>query len=78
MTPIRLRVREFRETCGLSQRELARRAGITQATVSSIERRKSKGIDFDTLEKLARVLDVDPALFIMHESAPAKARATRT
>jgi transcriptional regulator with XRE-family HTH domain len=65
MTPIVLRVRELREAKGWSQRELARRAEVQQPTLSAIENGRTKGIDFETLEKLARVFEVDPGYLIV-------------
>ncbi len=66
MTPIRLRVREIREAQGLSQAALAEKAGIRPATLSAIETGQTKGIDFDTLERLARALNV-PAQVLIDE-----------
>ncbi len=66
MTPIRLRVREIREAQGLSQAALAEKAGIRPATLSAIETGQTKGIDFDTLERLARALNI-PAQVLIDE-----------
>ncbi len=66
MTPIRLRVREIREAQGLSQAALAEKAGIRPATLSAIETGQTKGIDFDTLERLAGALSV-PAQVLIDE-----------
>ena len=66
MTPIRLRVKEIREAQGLSQAALAEKAGIRPATLSAIETGQTKGIDFDTLERLARALAV-PAQVLLDE-----------
>ena len=66
VTPIRLRVREIREAQGLSQAALAERAGIRPATLSAIETGQTKGIDFDTLERLARALNI-PAQVLIDE-----------
>ncbi len=60
-----LRVRELREARGWSQRELARRAGVRQATLSAIENEQTSGIDFETLERLAKALEVDPGYLIV-------------
>ena len=65
MTPIQLRVRELREARGWSQAELARRADVRPATLSNIETRQTKGIDFETLEKLAKALGCDPGYLIV-------------
>ena len=65
MTPIQLRVRELREARGWSQAELARRADVRAATLSNIETGQTKGIDFETLEKLAKALGCDPGYLIV-------------
>lgn len=62
-----LRVRELREARGWSQRELAARAGVRQATVNAIERHTTSGIEFSVLEGLADALGVDPALLIARD-----------
>ena len=64
MTPIRLRVREIREAQGLSQAALAEMAGIRPATLSAIETGQTKGIEFDTLERLARALAVPAQVLV--------------
>ena len=46
-------VRDLRERCGLTQRELAERAGTSQPTISAYES-GSKSPNFRTLERLAR------------------------
>ena len=61
---ITIRVRELREQRGWSQSEVARRAGVRQATLSVMESGKSKGIDFETLKRLALAFDTHPAVFI--------------
>lgn len=66
MTPIRIRVKDYRERQGLTQEELAKRAGVRQATVSDYERGRSQRIDLATLEKLAVALGVDAAMLIEH------------
>lgn len=67
MSPIRLRIRELREALGLSQEELANRAGIRQATVSELERRRGGRVDLDVVEKLAAALNVEPGDLIVRE-----------
>jgi transcriptional regulator with XRE-family HTH domain len=49
---------------GISQAELARRSGITRATINRIENAKVTSIDLGVLEKVAAALQVDPALLI--------------
>lgn len=64
MNPISVRVKELREQRGWTQAELCRRSGVRQATLSAIENDRTKGIDFDTLERLATALEVHPAALI--------------
>ncbi|HEU4995878.1 MAG TPA: helix-turn-helix transcriptional regulator [Gemmatimonadaceae bacterium] len=65
MTPIRVRLREEREKAGLTQVELAERAGVRQPTISALENRAPGGrIDLDLLEKLAKVLRVEPGVLL--------------
>ena len=72
MSPITLRVREVRETKGISQAELARQSGITRATINRIENKPVMTIDLGVLEKVADALGVDAALLIVHERGRAR------
>lgn len=65
--PIRLRVQEVRESLGLTQAQLADKAGVSRATVNRYENQAVGGIDFDTLEALANALDVNAASLLVHE-----------
>lgn len=65
MTPIALRIRELRQARGWSLRELARRVDMRPNTLSAIENGQTTGIDFETLEKLSRALEVDPGYLIV-------------
>jgi putative transcriptional regulator len=60
MTPLRVRLRELRDEKGLSQQALGDKAGVRQATISDLESGKAKGVEFQTLEKLAAALGVEP------------------
>lgn len=60
MTPIRLRLRELREAAGLTQYELGEKAKVRQATISELEAGKRQRVDLGILERLARVLKVQP------------------
>lgn len=55
-----LRVREVRLARGLSQEELGFRSGLHRTAISFIERAQ-RSSTLDTVEKLARALDVQPA-----------------
>ena len=59
MSPLALRIRHARGKKGWSQAELARRAGIRQATVSKYERATLTSVDLRVLEKLAKALGVN-------------------
>ncbi len=65
MTPIVLRVKELRTAQGLTQKQLAERAKIRQATVSKLESGRIKSVDLEVLEKLADVLGCDPGYLIV-------------
>jgi transcriptional regulator with XRE-family HTH domain len=72
LSPISLRLKEFREGKGLSQAELARRSGVSQSTISRIEAGETGGISLANLEGLADALGVNAALLIVHEPKAGK------
>lgn len=53
---------------GLSQAQLAKAAGVRQATISGLETGKSRRIELDLLEKLAAVLGVKPAALLAKDT----------
>ena len=65
MSPLALRIKELRSAKGWSQRELARRAGVRQATVSHFESRNVKTVDLSILERIAKALGCDPAFLLV-------------
>lgn len=65
MAPIVLRIKDLREARGWSQAELARQAGVRQATLSAIENELTSGVDFDVLNRLAKALEVDPGFLLV-------------
>ncbi len=77
MTPIRLRVREWRAAKGLSQQQLAEAAGIRRATISRLENGHATAIDFEVLERLADALGIDAAVLIEHERRTSGKRGRR-
>lgn len=64
MSPLVLRIPQARRKKGWSQAELARRAGIRQATVSKYERAALTSVDLRVLDKLAKALGVAPRTLI--------------
>ncbi|MHB9005245.1 MAG: helix-turn-helix domain-containing protein [Coriobacteriia bacterium] len=67
MTPLRLRLREFREGKGLTQLALSERANVRQATISEMESGTRQRVDLAILERLAKALDVEPGALIVSE-----------
>lgn len=67
--PIRMRVQEVRESLGLTQAQLADKAGVSRATVNRYENQGVGGIDFDTLEALGDALGVNPVSLLVFERA---------
>jgi transcriptional regulator with XRE-family HTH domain len=55
-------LREWREACGLTQRELARRAGVGPTQISKLEKGKQRVHD-GWLIRLGVALDLSPAHF---------------
>lgn len=59
---VAVNLRRLRQERGLSQEDLADRADVNRNYVGMIEREENAAT-IDILEKLAAVLDVDPAAF---------------
>ena len=57
-----MNIRERREQLGISQKELAEKAGISQSFLCDIEQGRCKP-SIDTAVKLAHVLDVSDIAF---------------
>lgn len=77
MSPIRLRVRELRDLKGWTQRELADRAKLRQATVSRLENDLPTSIDLTVLDRLSRVFEVDPGYLLVRVDEIPKASTKR-
>jgi putative transcriptional regulator len=60
----RFRLGALLEERGMSQSELARRSGITFATINAMTRNRTTGVQLDTLDRLARALGVEPGALI--------------
>jgi transcriptional regulator with XRE-family HTH domain len=74
--PIYIRLRELRSALGLTQAQLAARAGVRRATVSRLENCRVGAIDLEVLEKLADLLGVEPG-FLLSRTPPAPAARRR-
>jgi transcriptional regulator with XRE-family HTH domain len=68
------RLKQRREELGLTQREFARRVGVSGATVSEWESGKIKKIDADNMDKAARVLETT-ADYLLRGAGPMRAGA---
>ena len=62
---MRIRLKELRESKFLTQRELAAKAGVGEATVVRIERGQQTPT-FRTIKRLAAALDLDPSELVQH------------
>jgi transcriptional regulator with XRE-family HTH domain len=69
-----LDIRRVREHRGLTQVELAERAGVRQATISAIENAQTSGVEFDVLARLAEALGVEPGSLIVRTEHSEKRR----
>ncbi len=64
-----LNLKRLRQAQGLSQEELAHRAGLDRTYVSALER-QVYGASIDVLDRLAQILGVDAADLLRRPSAP--------
>jgi transcriptional regulator with XRE-family HTH domain len=69
MSPVRLRLAEVRERCGLTQVALAKAAGVSVSMVSKIESGQRRNVSLDTIELLADALGVSVHELIEHTPA---------
>jgi transcriptional regulator with XRE-family HTH domain len=67
MSPLFLNIKHCREAAGLTQTELAKKAGVRQATISDLETGKSRRLELDLLERLAKALGVKAANLIVEK-----------
>lgn len=58
MMTLTLKLKEYRQRKRLSQAQLAKAVGVRQATISGLETGKSRRIELDVLEKLAKALGI--------------------
>jgi len=67
LSPITLRLQQFREQRQISQAELARRSSVPQSTISRIEAGETGSVSLANLERLAQALGINAALLIVHD-----------
>ncbi|HKZ79166.1 MAG TPA: helix-turn-helix transcriptional regulator [Pyrinomonadaceae bacterium] len=63
---IEIRVDELLKTRGRSFYWLAKETGISHSTLWRLKKAKALGINFDTLEKLCKVLECQPGDVLSH------------
>ncbi len=64
------RVRVLRERAGMSQRGLARRAGVDKSTVEALEAGRAAGINLHTLTVLAQTLGQPIGVLLGEQPGP--------
>lgn len=64
-----INLRKLRAAAGLSQEELAHRAGLDRTYISALERSRY-GASVDVLEKIAAVLGVTVSALLVHPEQP--------
>lgn len=73
MTPMQLAIvnlRALRERAGLTQVELAERAGTSERAINHLENGKTRRVDLDLLDRVARVLKVEPGELLKRQRVP--------
>ena len=60
-------MRMWRERAGLSQIELAKRSGISQVTISALEKGRNSGGNLDTIELLSDALGLRIDAYVGHK-----------
>ena len=60
-------MRKWRERAGLSQCELAELSGISQVTISALEKGQNSGGNLDTIELLADALGLSIDAYVGHK-----------
>lgn len=79
VSPISIALREKRKERGMTQTELAEKAGVRQATISELETGETRRVDLDVLDRLCKALRVEPGELIVRaptEKASRKGRRT--
>ena len=62
---VKNRLKEFRESKGMTQEMLAEKAGLSRQTISKIENNEEVNVNTRTIAKLAEVLGMKPSEIFM-------------
>lgn len=54
------RLKEFRESNGMTQEQLAKAAGLSRQTISKIENNEEVSVNVKTIVKIAEIFSVSP------------------
>jgi len=73
MSPVGFRLKELREKAGLSQSQLAIKAGVRQATISDLEGGKTRRL-LEVIDKLSAALKVEPGDLLHRVSSTKRGR----
>lgn len=65
--PTTFRLKEILEKLGIGQSELARRSGVSFATINRMCTNATSGVLLETLDRLAAALGVEPGELIVRE-----------
>ena len=63
-------LKQLRKRSGLSQTELAERSGVSQPTISALERAAHDGVKTNTLAAIADVLGICPVCLQCEDATP--------
>lgn len=64
---MKVRLKEVRMSRGLSQNKLAQLVNMTLQNVQKIEYGKTKGLQYDALNKLCKALECQPGDLLVYE-----------
>ena len=63
-----IKLKETRESKGMSQEQLAQKSGVSRVTISNLETGKQKSASSDTLLKLSSALEEPLDTFLLPDS----------
>jgi putative transcriptional regulator len=75
VSPISVTLKEARKEAGLTQSELAEKAGVRQATISELETGNTRRVDLDVLDRLCDALGVEPGELLKREGKGRRGKA---
>ena len=65
-------IRQVREVLGMTQAQLAERAGMTQSAIANIENNPTADLQLSTIEKIAKALDCNLLLAVVPQEEISK------